>query len=86
MKKVVPDKETLTEAYHRMRRQLVVKRKIDEALEELGDEKRGRVPPGLAARVAKATQKKGNDARWDDALRAIVEAEDEKKTGAKLGG
>jgi DNA topoisomerase 6 subunit A-like protein len=71
VKKVVPDKETLTDAYHRMRRQIAVQEAIDEALEELGEEKKGRVPARLDERIRKA-MKKSPAMRWDAALRAIA--------------
>ena len=84
VKKVVPDKETLTDAYHRMRRQIAVQEAIDEALEELGEEKKGRVPARLDERIRKAL-KKSPAMRWDAALRAIAERRnDDEPNVAKL--
>ena len=74
---MVPDDETLADAYHRMRRQAVVQKRIDKALKELGKEKEtSPVPADLRARI-EAAQKATPDKRWDELLRNLAAKDDE---------
>jgi hypothetical protein len=68
--KVVPDDETLADAYRRMRRQAVIQDKIDELIDL--DEDDVETPTGLRQRVEEAI--KVDPARpWDAIVREIVE-------------
>ena len=73
--KVVPDEETLADAYRRMRRQAVVQERIDKALKELGKEEDGPVPEDLRTRIAEEL-KANPEKRWDDGLRDIADEEE----------
>jgi len=69
--KVVPDDETLADAYRRLHKQAVIQDKIDELIEDL-DEAEAKVPPGLRQRIKKVI--KADPARpWDAIVREIVE-------------
>jgi hypothetical protein len=69
--KVVPDDETLAEAYRRMHRQAVVQAKIDELVEEL-DEDEVEIPADLHDRVA-AHLRDHAETSWDDAVAEIAD-------------
>jgi hypothetical protein len=69
--KVIPDDETLADAYRRMHQQVVIQDKIEELVEEL-DEETGTIPDRLRQRVEEAI--KLDPARsWDAVMREIVE-------------
>jgi hypothetical protein len=70
--KVVPDDDTLADAYHRKRRQAVVQEQIDKALKELGEEEDGAVPDDFRTRI-EAKLKANPEKRWDDVLRDIAD-------------
>ena len=53
IRKVIPDDDTLADAYQRMRKQAVIQDKIDELIEEL-DEAEFAVPANLRQRIEKA--------------------------------
>jgi DNA repair ATPase RecN len=73
--KVVPDDETLADAYQRMRRQAAVQEHIDKALADLGEEDEAmRVPADLRTRI-EAAQQTDPDKRWDDVLRQIADGD-----------
>lgn len=72
IKKIIPDVDTLAEAYRRMRRQAVVQAKIDEVLAEMEEEDdTAAVPSDLSSRIEEA-QRRDLALRWDGALRQIV--------------
>jgi hypothetical protein len=74
--KVVPDEETLADAYHRMRRQALVQERIDKALEQLGEnEEVSPVPSDLRTRI-EAELKANPEKRWDAVLRDIADGEE----------
>ena len=73
IKKVVPDADTLADAYQRMRSQALVQDRINAVLAELGGDAPA-VPRGLAARIARWLNKNPALA-WDAALREIAEAD-----------
>jgi len=63
VRKVIPDDDTLADAYQRMRKQAVIQDKIDELIEEL-DEAEFAVPANLRQRIEKAIR--ADPARsWD---------------------
>jgi DNA topoisomerase 6 subunit A-like protein len=69
--KVVPDDETLADAYRRIRKQAALQAKIEELVGEL-DGAEVKVPPGLRQRIKKVI--KADPARpWDAIVREIVE-------------
>jgi hypothetical protein len=72
--KVVPDDDTLTAAYRRMQRQILIQERIDEAMEKLGDEGDGAVsvPADLKGQID-ARQNADRTLRWDEVLREIAE-------------
>ncbi len=73
--KVVPDDETLAAAYRRMRRQAAVQAKIDEVLEQSGeDEETVTVPPDLGARISERQRDK-RELRWDTVLQEIARSD-----------
>lgn len=72
VKKIIPDAETLAEAYRRMRRQAAVQAKIDEVLAEIEEEDgTTSVPPDLSSRIEEA-QRRDPALRWDGVLRQIA--------------
>jgi hypothetical protein len=72
--KVIPDDETLADAYRRMRKQAVIQDKIDELVEDF-DEDEMEAPARLRQRVKKAV--KDDPARsWDAIVREIAEQDD----------
>jgi hypothetical protein len=72
IKKVVPDEETLADAYLRVRRQVRIQTKINEILENEVEEPSVDVPDDLLARVTDALD--GFPATsWDEAVRDLVE-------------
>jgi Topoisomerase 6 subunit A/Spo11, Toprim domain len=78
VKKVVPDDETLADAYRRMKQQAAVQKQVDKALKGLGKEKDGPVPADLRARI-EAAQKATPDKRWDELLLLILSDKDNKE-------
>ena len=76
--KVVPDEDTLIDAFRRARRQAVVQARIDEVLEELGDDDpEDEDPIGLRAKVEQCLQE--DPARsWDAVVKEIAEADHDK--------
>ena len=75
--KVIPDTDTLSAAYRRMRRQAVVRDAIDAAIGELGDEDEDLpVPRNLKSAIAKQLRA-DRETTWDAALRKIAEADHE---------
>jgi hypothetical protein len=69
--KVIPDDETLADAYRRMHKQAVIQDKIDEVIENL-DEDEVEAPPELRRRVEEAI--KLDLARsWDAIVRELAE-------------
>ena len=73
IRKVIPDADTLAEAYQRMRKQALVQDRIRAVLAELGDEAPA-VPRDLSRRIAR-TLKSDPTIAWDVALRQIIERE-----------
>ena len=72
VKKIIPDVDTLAEAYRRMRRQAAVQAKIDEVLAEMEEEDdTTSVPPDLSSRIEMA-QRRDPALRWDGVLRQIA--------------
>lgn len=74
VKKIIPDAETLAEAYRRMRRQAAVQAQIDEVLAEMEEEDEddtASVPPDLSNRIEEA-QRRDPALRWDGVLRQIA--------------
>ncbi|MDQ3561295.1 MAG: hypothetical protein M3453_19400, partial [Pseudomonadota bacterium] len=71
--KILPDDETLSAAYRRMRRQARVQEIIDRTIAE-ADDTAVLVPDELGARVA-AELKAAPDRSWDAVLRRIAEAD-----------
>jgi hypothetical protein len=69
--KVVPDDTALADAYRRMHRQAVVQAKIDELVEELG-ENEVETPADLHDRVT-AYLGENPAASWDEAVAEIVD-------------
>jgi hypothetical protein len=69
--KVVPDADTLANAYRRMTKQALVQKQIDELLAKLGDDE-ATVPPRLVGKVTRLL-KADPTLSWDEALRRIVE-------------
>jgi hypothetical protein len=69
--KVVPDNDTLADAYRRMRRQALVQERIDELLTELDDGEKESLPEGLSDRV-RSRLREDSALSWDAALREIV--------------
>jgi hypothetical protein len=70
IKKIIPSKDTLAEAYELFARGEYIQETIDEALESLDDEDI-EVPDDIEMRVNKILAKHPN-IRWDDAIRRIV--------------
>jgi Topoisomerase 6 subunit A/Spo11, Toprim domain len=81
--KVVPDDETLTDAYKRMRRQAVIQERINEALAELEQEEEEAppAPADLRARI-EADQKINPEKRWDEVIWTIAEHDHDDEGGA----
>lgn len=75
IKKVVPDDDTLADAYCRMRRQASVQEAIDEALNGLEDETPV-VPADLRKRI-RSRQKRDRALTWDEVLREIAKDDHE---------
>jgi hypothetical protein len=71
IRKVIPNDETLADAYQRMRRQALIQEKINELVEEL-DEHEVKVPAGLRHRIAKALKVDAAQA-WDQVMREIAD-------------
>jgi hypothetical protein len=70
--KVVPDDATLADAYRRMRRQALVQARINEILDELGEEESEPPPDDLVAQLEKRLDLDPSQ-HWDAALREIAE-------------
>jgi hypothetical protein len=68
--KVVPDDDTLGDAYRRAWRLAVLQEAVDRAVAELSGAGAPAPPPGLAARIAEAIQ--GSNRPWDDALWEVL--------------
>ena len=69
--KVIPDNETLADAYRRMHKQAVIQDKIEELIEDL-DEDEVETPTELRQRVEEAI--KADRARsWDAIVRELAE-------------
>ena len=65
VKKIVPDDETLADAYRRMRRQAIVQERIDELLKDLeDDDDELEVPDDLRAKIEECHAKRPH-LRWD---------------------
>jgi hypothetical protein len=70
--KLVPDDDTITNAYRRMRRQAAVQAKINEVVVSLDDGADDLiVPSDLQSRIRKALES-DRTTSWDEALRRIV--------------
>ncbi len=76
VRKIVPDDETLADAYHRMRRQALTQERINEAIAEMEEEEEVDPPEGLRARVEQDL-KAAPDRSWDSVLRQIAEDDHE---------
>jgi hypothetical protein len=76
IKKVVPDEDTLVDAYRRMQAQARVQAKIDEFLKSDAEEdQEGEVPDDLRKQIEERLE--GQPATsWDKAVRDLVEAEE----------
>lgn len=74
--KVVPDDETLADAYRRMRRQALIQERINETIAEMEEEEEVDPPDGLRARVEQDL-KAAPDRSWDSVLRQIAEDDHE---------
>jgi hypothetical protein len=74
--KVVPDSETLADAYRRMRRQALVQARIDAVVAGLGVADGVTVPARLTERVTRRLADTPT-ARWDAVLRKIAQADRE---------
>jgi hypothetical protein len=72
--KVVPDNDTLADAYRRMRRQALVQERIDEMLTELDGGEKESLPEGLSDRV-RSRLREDAALSWDAALRGIVDTD-----------
>jgi hypothetical protein len=70
IRKVIPDDDTLADAYQRMRRQAAIQKKIDELVDEL-DEQEVKVPAGLRQRITKALKVDPTQS-WDAVMREIA--------------
>ena len=71
--KIVPDGQTLADAYARMRKQALVQDRIKEVLAEVAGSAAS-VPDDLAAQVTRRL-KKNRQLPWDAVVRAIAEAD-----------
>ena len=70
--KVIPDDETLADAYRRMHKQAVIQDKIEELIEDLDEDDEVEVPTELRQRVEEAI--KLDPARsWDAIMRELAE-------------
>jgi hypothetical protein len=74
IRKLIPDDDTLADAYRRMHRQAVIQEKIDELIEE-ADEDEVEVPAGLRQRVEEAI-KVDSAQPWDAVVREIAQGGD----------
>jgi hypothetical protein len=72
--KVIPDQDTLADAYRRMHRQAVVQAAVDKAVADLDDDEVP-VPEGLEGRISEMLKSEPTIA-WDAALRTIIVDED----------
>jgi hypothetical protein len=78
--KVVPDRDTLAEAYRRMRRQALVQERINEALAELDDDEEDAEPTPIPDNLIGRIKERLSDdpaLRWDAVLREIAEGDHE---------
>jgi hypothetical protein len=71
IRKVIPDGDTLADAYQRMHKQVFIQDKIAELIEEL-DEQEVKVPAGLRQRIIKAL-KVDPTRPWDAVMREIAD-------------
>jgi DNA topoisomerase VI subunit B len=71
IRKVIPDGETLADAYQRMHRQAVIQEKINDLIEEL-DESEVEVPANLRQRIEKAIKADPTQS-WDAVMREIAQ-------------
>jgi hypothetical protein len=69
IRKVIPDDDTLADAYHRMRKQAVIQEKIDDLIEEL-DQSEVEVPANLRQRIEKAIKADPTQS-WDSIMREL---------------
>jgi hypothetical protein len=69
--KIVPDDDTLADAYRRMRREALIQDRVNCAIDEM-DEVAVSLPAGLRARVEQELKATPNRS-WDSALREIAE-------------
>jgi hypothetical protein len=69
IRKVIPDDDTLADAYQRMRKQAVVQEKIDDLIEEL-DQSEVEVPANLRQRIEKAIKADPTQS-WDSVMREL---------------
>jgi hypothetical protein len=70
--KVIPDDNTLADAYRRMHKQAVIQDKIEELIEDLDEDDEVEVPTELRQRVEEAI--KLDPARsWDAIMRELAE-------------
>ena len=75
IRKVIPNDDTLADAYRRMRKQAVVQEKIEKLIEDL-DEQDVKVPSGLRQRINKAIKVDPTQS-WDAIMRDIAEESDD---------
>jgi hypothetical protein len=75
VKKVVPDDETLVDAYKRMRKQAIVQERIDELLNDHDDEEL-EVPDDLRAKIEECHAKRPA-LRWDAVVHHLAGEKDE---------
>jgi hypothetical protein len=74
--KVIPDEDTLADAYRRVRTQARVQAKIDEVLEgETEEDQEGEVPDDLQKQIEERLEAHPATS-WDKAVRDLVEAEE----------
>jgi DNA topoisomerase VI subunit B len=69
IRKVIPDNDTLADAYRRMHMQAVIQEKIDKLIEEF-DESKVEVPANLRQRIEKAIKADPTQS-WDSVMREI---------------
>ena len=69
IRKVIPDDDTLGDAYRWMRRQTVIQEKIDDLIEEL-DQSEVEVPANLRQRIEKAIKANPTQS-WDSVMRDL---------------
>jgi hypothetical protein len=66
---VIPDDDTLADAFHRMRKQAVIQEKIDDLIEEF-DQSEVEVPANLRQRIEKAIKADPTQS-WDSVMREL---------------